>query len=185
MRDSERAKKALVEQKKTLDALEKRLRDTRARADLAEAKCRELKTAQKRWERLESNGDAAFAQSPPSSTTPRTLRQSHRDVREYAAQRVGSLENDVKSTNADDAASADFDSKLAEETGARSAMQGSLENARARIRVLEGERDALRARVEAAEAEVSDLKMSLKLTEERASKPKRPRRKRSPSPWRR
>ena len=48
-------------------------------------------------------------------------------------------------------------------------MQGSLENARARIRVLEGERDALRARVEAAEAEVSDLKMSLKLTEERAA----------------
>ena len=170
MRDSERAKKALVEQKKTLDALEKRLRDTRARADLAEAKCRELKTAQKRWERLESNGDAAFAQSPPSSTTPRTLRQSHRDVREYAAQRVGSLENDVKSTKREATlASADFDSKLAEETGARSAMQGSLENARARIRVLEGERDALRARVEAAEAEVSDLKMSLKLTEERAA----------------
>ena len=83
-------------------------------------------------------------------------------MREYAAQRVGSLENDVKSTKREATlASADFDSKLAEETGARSAMQGSLENARARIRVLEGERDALRARVEAAEAEVSDLKMSL------------------------
>ena len=57
-----------------------------------------VEDAQKPAGTLESNGDAAFAQSPPSSTTPRTLRQSHRDVREYAAQRVGSLENDVKST---------------------------------------------------------------------------------------
>ena len=170
LKDARRAKNALVEQKKTLEALEKRLRDTRSRADLAEAKCRELKSAQKRWDRLEAGGDNAFAQSPASAATPRTLRQSHRDVRAYAAQRVEALEKDVKTTRREATlATADLDSKLAAESGTRSAVQGSLESARARIRVLEGERDALRARAEAAETEVADLKMTLKLTEERAA----------------
>ena len=63
------ARRRRCEQKKTLDALEKRLRDTRARAYLAEAGGGELKTAQSDGSRLESNGDTAFAQSPPSSTT--------------------------------------------------------------------------------------------------------------------
>ena len=170
LKDAQRARNALVEQKKTLEALEKRLRDTRSRADLAEAKCRELKSAQKRWDRLEAGGDNAFAQSPASAATPRTLRQSHRDVRAYAAQRVEALEKDVKTTRREATlATADLDSKLAAESGTRSAVQGSLESARARIRVLEGERDALRARAEAAETEVADLKMTLKLTEERAA----------------
>ena len=57
-----------------------------------------LKSAQKRWDRLEAGGDNAFAQSPASAATPRTLRQSHRDVRAYAAQRVEALEKDVKTT---------------------------------------------------------------------------------------
>lgn len=170
LKEAQLARNALVEQKKTLEAMEKRLRETRSRADLAEAKCRELKSAQKRWDRLESNGDAAFANSPAPSTTPRTLRQSHRDVRAYAAHRVETLEKDVKSTKSEATlAAAELDSKLAAESGARGAVQGALDTARARIRVLENERDVLRARAEAAEGEVEELKMSLRLAVERAS----------------
>ncbi|CEF99329.1 unnamed product [Ostreococcus tauri] len=169
LKEAQRARNALVEQKKTSEALEKRLRETRSRADLAEAKCRELKSAQKRWERLELSGDAAFAQSPSPSMTPKTLRQSHRDVRAYAAQRVDVLEKDVKTTKSEATlVAAELDSKLAAESGMRGATQGALESARARIRVLEGERDVLRAQLDAAQSEVADLKMSIKLTEERA-----------------
>ena len=168
--DAQRAREALVEQKKTLDALEKRLRETRSRADLAEAKCRELKSSQKRWERLEASGDRAFAQSPASTTSPRTLRESHRNIRAYAANRVSELESDVRKTKRDATrTAANLDARLAAESVARDAAQDNLSHALNRILELEFERDELRRRVEDAENDAHDLKLELKLAEERAA----------------
>jgi hypothetical protein len=169
-KDAQRAREALMEQKKTSEALEKRLRETRSRADLAEAKCRELKTTQKRWERLEASGDAVFLKSPASSATPGTLRESHREVRAYAARRVEKLEREASDTRRESGvAAANLDARLAAESVARGAAQGSLESARSRIRVLEGECEALRAKAREAAQEVADLNMALKLAEERAA----------------
>lgn len=168
--DAQRARDALVEQKKTLDALEKRLRETRSRADLAEAKCRELKSSQKRWERLEATGDRAFAQSPASTTSPRTLRESHRNIRAYAANRVSELESDVQKTKREATrTAANLDARLAAEAVARDTAQDNLSHALSRIRELELERDDLRRRVEDAENDAHDLKLTLKLAEERAA----------------
>lgn len=169
-KDAQRAREALTEQKKTSEALEKRLRETRSRADLAEAKCRELKTTQKRWERLEASGDAVFLKSPASSATPGTLRESHREVRAYAARRVEKLEREASDTRRESGvATANLDARLAAESVARGAAQGSLESARSRIRILEGECEALRAKAREAAQEVADLNMALKLAEERAA----------------
>lgn len=169
-KDAQRAREALMEQKKTSEALEKRLRETRSRADLAEAKCRELKTTQKRWERLEATGDAVFLKSPASSATPGTLRESHREVRAYAARRVEKLEREASDTRRESGvAAANLDARLAAESVARGAAQGSLESARSRIRVLEGECEALRTKAREAAQEVADLNMALKLAEERAA----------------
>lgn len=169
-KDAQRAREALMEQKKTSEALEKRLRETRSRADLAEAKCRELKTTQKRWKRLEASGDAVFLKSPASSATPGTLRESHREVRAYAARRVEKLEREASDTRREcGVAAANLDARLAAESVARGAAQGSLESARSRIRVLEGECEALRAKAREAAQEVADLNMALKLAEERAA----------------
>lgn len=169
-KDAQRAREALMEQKKTSEALEKRLRETRSRADLAEAKCRELKTTQKRWERLEASGDAVFLKSPAASATPGTLRESHREVRAYAARRVEKLEREASDTRRESGvAAANLDARLAAESVARGAAQGSLESARSRIRVLEGECEALRTKAREAAQEVADLNMALKLAEERAA----------------
>ena len=170
VKDARRAREALLEQKKTSEALEKRLRETRSRADLAEAKCRELKTTQKRWERLEASGDAVFLKSPAPSATPGTLRESHREVRAYAARRVEKLEREASDTRRESGvAAANLDARLAAESVARGAAQGSLESARARIRVLEGECEVLRTKAREAAQEVADLNMALKLAEERAA----------------